>query len=232
MYSFQLFPSFYFLLGPGNCGEPCPSQLFCQICCAEKLKNEVVDQVMFTDYANHDCNADPLIFLPCGHFFAISTLDGILEMNLFYNAEPRSDADTTQWISCKSIESVTELNVPSCPNCRVPISSVFRYGRSLHSASLKLTTNNFVKFHNQWSLKINQALEKACVSLEDPKKIKFSGKKKKGLLKALDKLMVESGLEDSELRDEFSSEISGIADVRQGKKVRAYKPPFFTFIKI
>ena len=40
--------------------------------------------------------------------------------------------------------------------------------------------------------------------------------------------MVELGLEDSELRDEFSSEISGIADVRQGKKV----PPFLLLLKI
>ena len=42
---------------------------------------------------------------------------------------------------------------------------------------------------------------------------------------------LELGLEDSELRDEFSSEISGIADVRQGKKVRASKPPFLLLLK-
>jgi hypothetical protein len=68
---------------PSLCGEDCPESRFCHECgMAGRL--QVVDMICFSTYQDHDVDDDPVIFLPCGHFFAVSTLDGCLEIDSVY----------------------------------------------------------------------------------------------------------------------------------------------------
>ena len=65
-------------------------------------------------YSDHDVDKDPLVFLSCGHFFAISTLDG------HFGA---ANTDTEK--------------AKVCPECRSTIDRVFRYGRAIRMAELR-----------------------------------------------------------------------------------------------
>ena len=45
-------------------------------CGSEANKDKIVDMIELKKYSEHDVDTDPMVFLSCGHFFAISTLDG------------------------------------------------------------------------------------------------------------------------------------------------------------
>lgn len=38
--------------------------------------------IEFNTYEDLDLDKDPIIFLPCGHFFSVSTLDGVIELQV------------------------------------------------------------------------------------------------------------------------------------------------------
>ena len=113
---------------PSVCGEDCPTSLNCIICCTEEKKSRQVDMILFTEYQDLDVDADPVIFLPCGHFFSVSTLDGVMDLNSAYTQDQSGD-----YIGLQSLSTVGANNA-KCPDCRNVIHSVKRYGRliSLH----------------------------------------------------------------------------------------------------
>eukprot|EP00536_Pseudo-nitzschia_multiseries_P007578 jgi/Psemu1/256351/estExt_Genewise1Plus.C_1800012 len=85
-------------------------------------------------YEEHDLDQDPVIFLPCGHFFGIETLDGHLEMDQVYVRSP----DTGDYLSTKSLLDADLSDRPKqCPQCRFPLAFVRRYGRILNSIALR-----------------------------------------------------------------------------------------------
>lgn len=63
-------------------------------------------------FSEHDIDGDPVVFLSCGHFFAISTMDGHF-----------GDTDTEK--------------AKTCPECRSPIDRIFRYGRAIRLIGLR-----------------------------------------------------------------------------------------------
>lgn len=69
--------------------------------------------IEFNKYSDHNVDEDPVIFLSCGHFFAISTLDGYF-----------------------GVETATE-KAKVCPECRSPIDRVYRYGRAIRLIELR-----------------------------------------------------------------------------------------------
>ena len=113
---------------PSVCGEDCPASLNCVVCCAEEKKKRQVDMILFTEYQDLDINADPIIFLPCGHFFSMSTVDGVIDLSAAYSQDPSGN-----YVDLKSLSNVG-ANDAKCPDCRSIIHSVKRYGRvtSLH----------------------------------------------------------------------------------------------------
>ena len=54
--------------------------LYCAECCSDDIKGAVVDMIEFNTYEDHDVDSDPIVFLQCGHFYSMSTLDGIVEL--------------------------------------------------------------------------------------------------------------------------------------------------------
>lgn len=109
------------------CGEDCPDKKFCVQCCSQQVKDEVVDVICFEAYGEHNLDEDPAIFLPCGHFFGMSTLDGLIRLDDAY-------AETNDLLSLRG--KVSDRPFP-CPTCRVPIHSVRRYGRITKYAILE-----------------------------------------------------------------------------------------------
>ncbi len=98
------------------------------------MKSHVVDMIEMKDYESHDVDEDPIIVLPCGHFYSSSTMDGLLGMNEVYEMCNR----TGEFIGLQSLMSANVNEKPSvCPDCRAGIHSVRRYGRVLNLKVLR-----------------------------------------------------------------------------------------------
>ena len=103
---------------------------------------------MGTPYHELDLDEDPIIRLPCGHFFATSTLDGIMGINSFYETDREG-----RFVDLKDLsEAESTEKHKQCPICRAAIRSVFRYGRISRFADLRslerkhlLDTNEVLK---------------------------------------------------------------------------------------
>jgi hypothetical protein len=106
-----------------GCGETCPDLSLCQQCGSEEIKGRVVDYIMLSEFGEHDCDLDPIVFLSCGHFLASSNLDGKIGLENFYKV----DSNGEFYDVCLPDEVYMEL--PSCFECRSPIVDVNRYSR-------------------------------------------------------------------------------------------------------
>lgn len=102
--------------------------------CSDSKNEQIVDMISFTTYKDHDVDADPIIVLPCGHFFATSNLDRHLEMDQVYETDDYGASFT----GLKSLLGSNGSKEPKhCPECRAAIHSVRRYGRFLRLTELR-----------------------------------------------------------------------------------------------
>ncbi|GAX15209.1 hypothetical protein FisN_12Lh085 [Fistulifera solaris] len=119
---------------PSVCGEPCPSKKYCQECGEDWVKSHVLDVILLQNYRDHDVDDDPIVVLPCGHFYASSTMDGHLAMSEVYEKCQR----TGKFIGLKSLMDANVNEKPAvCPDCRSIIHSVRLYGRFLNLKGLR-----------------------------------------------------------------------------------------------
>jgi hypothetical protein len=89
---------------------------------------------MLSRYKDHDLDDDPVLFLRCGHFFTLSTLDGVLKMQEVYDL----DASTNEFVSLRPLREAFVTERPlACPDCRVPIEGIRRYGRMLNMSMIR-----------------------------------------------------------------------------------------------
>lgn len=128
---------------PSLCGEACPDDRYCQECCPASQKNHVVDLVMLSTYADHSLNDDPIIVLPCGHFYTVFSLDGHLGMDEVYI---RAEQQSNQFIELQSFHEATSIREKptTCPDCRSIVHSIYRYGRILRLSELRSLERKFL----------------------------------------------------------------------------------------
>jgi hypothetical protein len=89
---------------------------------------------MLSQYKDHDLEVDPVLFLRCGHFFTLGTLDGVLMMKEVYDL----DAASNEFVSVRSLREAFVTEKPlTCPDCRVPIEGIRRYGRMLNMSMIR-----------------------------------------------------------------------------------------------
>jgi len=129
---------------PSVCGEHCPSEEFCIQCCSDSVRDEIVDMIEFKSYGEHDIDSDPIIFLKCGHFYPISTLDGHMELLKAYEVDTNGN-----FKDLKPLASGLDASKPkACPNCRSIVSSVKRYGRLISFYRLRsLEMKHMIRFN-------------------------------------------------------------------------------------
>ena len=75
---------------PSLCGEDCPSKKFCQTCATKEIKSRIVDMISMASYQAHDVDEDPIIVLPCKHFYSTSTLDGMFRIHDAYEMNQKT----------------------------------------------------------------------------------------------------------------------------------------------
>jgi hypothetical protein len=84
-------------------------------------------------YESVNLTDDPILVLPCCHFYSMSTLDGLFFMNSFYEYDINGRPTKLRTFNPSEI---TERGI-LCPECRHPINSIYRYGRILKFSELR-----------------------------------------------------------------------------------------------
>ncbi len=144
---------------PSVCGENCPSEEYCSECCQPNKMSHVVDLYTFSSYAVHDVNEDPIIVLPCGHFYSATTLDGHFGMSQSYDINENGD-----FVGLKSLlENCRDVKPKQCPDCRSAVHSVKRYGRLLAFVRLRVLERKHI-------MVIEKSIRLAERQIEDRKK--------------------------------------------------------------
>lgn len=153
---------------PSLCGEVCPSASFCQVC--GQKKSEIVDMICLSAFGDHDVSTDPVICLPCGHFYAMSTLDGHLAIDSAYDIDVDGNFRALRSLYSSDITEKSK----GCPDCRAPIHSINRYGRILKFSELRslerkhmMSIDRSLKILNSGSMERNLNTISILQDLED-----------------------------------------------------------------
>lgn len=94
-----------------------------------------------------DVNEDPLLVLPCGHALIISSLDGLMEMNDYYEGDINPLTGEVSFVKTKSLPN-GEVPMIGCPSCRAPIVGLVRYGRRIKYSQLVKRLKKFEIFQS------------------------------------------------------------------------------------
>ncbi|KAL4785910.1 hypothetical protein BJX76DRAFT_366539 [Aspergillus varians] len=127
---------------PNICGEKCPDRKFCQTCGDTEVLERSVDLIMFNTYGKINVDEDPCVFLSCGHFYTVSSLDGIMDMKEYYNVDPVTDTIIGPRSAQRVVSSDSKLR--GCPECRLPLRDIHRYNRIIKKALLDESTKRFI----------------------------------------------------------------------------------------
>lgn len=90
--------------------------------------------IEFREYRDHEVDKDPIIVLPCRHFFTMTTLDGIVEIDKAY----KRSSTSSDFVGVHPIvgSDITE-KARQCPDCRAAIHSINRYARITNFSLLR-----------------------------------------------------------------------------------------------
>ncbi|KAF4555646.1 AAA domain-containing protein 5 [Elsinoe fawcettii] len=130
---------------PSLCGETCPSPELCQTCCNEDVKSTQVDLIMFCAYGEVDLDDKPCIFLQCGHIFTVESMDGLVELNKYYQLD--ADGQPAAFRDLPYALDIDQAKIV-CPHCRTSLRNTARYGRPIRSALLIQSTLKFISWSN------------------------------------------------------------------------------------
>ena len=134
--------------------------------------------IMLNSYEDHCVDNDPILVLPCQHFYSMSTLDGHLSMTEVYEESSPGSGD---FVTLKSLAEANLNEKPlSCPDCRSVIHSVCRYGRLLRLSELR-------SLERKSLMGIDQTL-KVISRRVDSQQEASDRKKQEDLVKKLEKL--------------------------------------------
>lgn len=114
-----------------------------------------MDLIMHSTFQEANPDKDPLVVLPCGHVFTMSTMDGHLELGEVYSR----DDDSGAWLEAKPSSPAIGDTPKGCPLCRCPVYGLQRYGRVLKKLALDLA-------HRKFLITSDKLVQKLYVSVE------------------------------------------------------------------
>lgn len=135
---------------PSICGEECPTPKHCQQCASDDILDRIVDYIMYSSYRDADVNSEPIIILPCDHFFKVETLDGHVGLKSYYHINEAGEILGPKLVDAERLKG--------CPDCRAPLLSIHRYNRAVKAALLDESTRRFIanstKQHTEYMRKV------------------------------------------------------------------------------
>ncbi|KKY28941.1 putative nf-x1 finger and helicase domain [Diplodia seriata] len=141
---------------------PCPEAKFCQVCAADKIKDQQVDFIEMLTYKEVDLNEDPCLFPPCGHIMTMANMDGHMDMNKHYVTAP----DGT-FVGLKPAPLFSSDELKACPTCRGALRSISRYGRVVRRALLDESTKKFIVWSQNEYLRLQTQFQDAHSELNN-----------------------------------------------------------------
>lgn len=124
---------------PGVCGEACPPVKLCRECASPEILAKTVDFIMYESYGDVDLDEDPILFLTCGHFYTVSSLDGVMDLKDSYIIDRGGKI-----LGPRPPSGVSSGKAPKgCPECRTPLRDIHRYNRVVKLALLDEATRRF-----------------------------------------------------------------------------------------
>ncbi|KAF3218324.1 hypothetical protein TWF106_007686 [Orbilia oligospora] len=145
---------------PSICGEKCPDKKFCRECGSDEVLDFQVDMLMLGTY--RESKDEPIIFLPCNHYYTVSTLDGTANMKDFFAFD-----DTEDWkIVGRYLQEKSAPKLLTCPNCRAPFTTSVRYNEVVKKYQLQNCIRQFTLASHNRLMEIIQQISSFQDNLE------------------------------------------------------------------
>ncbi|KAG0001862.1 hypothetical protein BGZ79_004031 [Entomortierella chlamydospora] len=151
---------------PSVCGEKCPSKKFCVECKDPATMSMLVDVIMRQTLEEIDIEEDLILELSCGHALTVASLDGMMEMNQYYENEMDKKTGIVTFTGKKDLPS-GEVPQVACHLCRKPITSLHRYGRRIKVAQLSQRCKKFQITQAKFISDAKRAFDVARVRVEE-----------------------------------------------------------------
>ncbi|CRG91157.1 Helicase required for RNAi-mediated heterochromatin assembly 1 [Talaromyces islandicus] len=166
-----------------------------------------------------DPDKDPLIFLSCGHFYTLTSLDGNMQMSSYYIMDESTGnvvrPKLTPWVI------TSHDSFKGCPECRAPLHNIDRYNRIVKRNLLNEATKRFVTQAHETHMRLLKTLENFEKSI-DLGRENFLPALSKERNKARSFIDMENSLEDYQSRGmKLDTEINDFT-----KSVAAAEQPF------
>ncbi|KAF9155352.1 hypothetical protein BG015_010198 [Linnemannia schmuckeri] len=129
---------------PSLCGEVCPGAQYCVECKDPDTMNMLVDLVMQQALGEVDVNEDPLLVPSCGHALTMTSFDGMMEMNQYYEERVDRVTGASTFVNKVSLPS-EQVSQVCCPMCRKPILELLRYGRRVKYSQLSMRNKKHIQ---------------------------------------------------------------------------------------
>jgi hypothetical protein len=142
---------------PSLCGEICPSSNFCQTCGPVSRRETLVGSIRFNKV---NLDEDPVIFLPCQHFYTTSYLDERMEIQKAYIRNKNG-----QFAKTAAVERLL-LHRKQCPQCSMQISKVYRYNRNIKQTMLDNIIRNIISRSGEQYVTVTRNLDAFGIELE------------------------------------------------------------------
>ncbi|KAF3914466.1 hypothetical protein AA313_de0203493 [Arthrobotrys entomopaga] len=137
---------------PSICGEKCPEPKYCRECATDAILDFQVDMIMMETY--RESKDEPIIFLTCGHFYTVTSFDGIAGMKDFFEFD-----ETEDWkIRRRFLHENSTPVLPRCPQCRAPFTTSARYNEIVKRAQLQNCIKQFTATSNERLLTLVNAV--------------------------------------------------------------------------
>ncbi|KAI1659371.1 P-loop containing nucleoside triphosphate hydrolase protein [Daldinia decipiens] len=141
---------------PSLCGEACPDMKFCQICASGEIKATIVDTLPapeLREYHKINLDAEPCLFLDCGHIFTVSSMDRSLGI-----VDICRNADDTPITMQASTGPFSDATIRSCPRCRGSLRNISRYGTIVRRTLLEESTKKYITWSHTQSVELERQL--------------------------------------------------------------------------
>ncbi|KAF9358202.1 hypothetical protein BGX26_002269 [Mortierella sp. AD094] len=126
----------------------------------------LVDVVMGQTLGEIDIEEDLILGLSCGHALTVSSLDGMMEMNQYYESDMDKKTGIVTYTGKKDLPG-DEVPQVACHLCRKPITSLYRYGRRVKVAQLSQRCKKFQIAQAKFMSDAQQAFDVARVRVEE-----------------------------------------------------------------
>jgi len=118
-----------------------------------------VEPIELTTYREADLYSDPVIFLACGHFYSVGSLDRHMDLRSAYEINEGGEIFEPK--------KFPTAEMKACPECRAPLRNIHRYNRIVNKALLSEATKRFMAHAGALQAKMVEDIEVWEKKLED-----------------------------------------------------------------